>query len=134
MLRGRDDWARPAAAGPARTLLRVKRVLLTGMPGTGKSSVAQDLAARGFKAAGIDAGWSEPLPGGGQRWREDAIATLLASEDTDVLFVADCEQNQARFHARFDHIVLPSALREALLERLTARTGNPHGKAPLVSV
>ena len=34
--------ARPAAACSARTLLRVKRVLLTGMSGTGKSSVVRE--------------------------------------------------------------------------------------------
>jgi dephospho-CoA kinase len=114
----------------ARTLLRVKRVLLTGMSGTGKSSVVRELAARGFKAVDTDDGWSEPLPCGRQRWREDAIQALLATEDTDVLFVAGCEENQARFHAQFDHIVLLSAPRETLLQRLAARTGNSYGKAP----
>ena len=100
------------------------------MSGTGKSSVVRELAARGFKAVDTDYGWSEPLPGGRQRWREDAIQALLATEDTDVLFVAGCEENQARFHAQFDHIVLLSAPRDILLARLAARTSNPYGKAP----
>lgn len=108
----------------------VKRVLLTGMSGTGKSSVVRELAARGFKAVDTDDGWSEPLPDGRQRWREDAIEALLASEDTDVLFVAGCEENQARFHARFDHIILLSAPLEVLTGRLAARTSNPYGKDP----
>ena len=108
----------------------VKRVLLTGMSGTGKSSVVRELAARGFKAVDTDDGWSEPLPDGRQRWREDAIEALLASEDTDVLFVAGCEENQARFHARFDHIILLSAPLEVLMGRLAARTSNPYGKDP----
>ncbi len=55
---------------------------------------------------------------------------LLASEDTDVLFVAGCEENQARFHARFDHIILLSAPLEVLMGRLAARTSNPYGKDP----
>ena len=108
----------------------VKRVLVTGMSETGKSSVVEELAARGFKAVDTDDGWSEPLPGGRQRWREDAIEALLATEETDVLFVAGCEENQARFHAQFDQIVLLSAPMETLLERLAARTSNPYGKAP----
>jgi len=99
------------------------------MSGTGKSSVVRELAARGFKAVDTDDGWSEPLPDGRQRWREDAIRALLATEDTDVLFVAGCEENQAQFHARFDHIVLLSAPMETLLERLAARTTNPYGKS-----
>jgi dephospho-CoA kinase len=108
----------------------VKRVLLTGMSGTGKSSVVRALAARGYKAVDTDDGWSQPLPGGRQRWREGAIADLLATEDTDVLFVAGCEENQTQFHARFDHIVLLSAPPETLIERLESRTSNSYGKAP----
>ena len=41
-----------------------------------------------------DDGWSEPLPDGRQRWREDAIRALLDTEDAEVLFVAGCEENQ----------------------------------------
>jgi shikimate kinase len=100
------------------------------MSGTGKSSVVRELAARGFKAVDTDDGWSEPLPDGRQRWHEDAIRALLATEDTDVLFVAGCEENQAQFHTQFDHIVLLSAPQETLLERLAARTTNPYGKSP----
>lgn len=110
--------------------LWVKRVLLTGMSGTGKSSVVRELAARGFKAVDTDDGWCETLPDGHQRWREEAIQTLLPAEDADVLFVAGCEENQVRFHAQFDHIVLLSAPLETLLERLAVRTSNPYGKAP----
>jgi dephospho-CoA kinase len=121
--------ARPVpGAGPYSR--PVKRVLVTGMSGTGKSSVARELAARGFKAVDTDDGWFEPLPDGRQRWREDAIQALLATEDTDLLFVAGCEENQVQFHAQFDHIVLLSAPMETLLERLAARTTNPYGKAP----
>ena len=107
----------------------MKRVLLTGMSGTGKSSVVRALAARGYKAVDTDDGWSEPLPDGRQQWREDAIDRLLDAEDADVLFVAGCEENQAQFHPRFDHIVLLSAPVETLLERVATRTGNPYGKS-----
>ena len=108
----------------------MKRVLVTGMSGTGKSSVVRELVARGYKAVDTDDGWSEPQPDGRQLWREDAIQALLSLEDADVLFVAGCEENQARFHAQFDHIVLLSAPLETLLERLATRTDNPYGKSP----
>jgi dephospho-CoA kinase len=108
----------------------VKRVLLTGMSGTGKSSAVEALAARGYKTVDTDDGWCEPLPDGRQRWREDAIEQLLATEGTGVLFVAGCEENQVRFHPRFDVIILLSAPAEILAERLASRTGNPYGKTP----
>jgi hypothetical protein len=72
----------------------VKRVLLTGMSGTGKSSVIRQLAALGYKAVDTDDGWCEPLPDGRQRWREDAGAAILDAHDADFLFVGGCEENQ----------------------------------------
>src|SRR5215469_1436079 len=66
-----------------RTLLGMKRVLLTGMSGTGKSSVIRALSELGYKAIDTDDGWCEQLPDGRQRWREDAIAGLLPPEDAD---------------------------------------------------
>jgi dephospho-CoA kinase len=92
----------------------VKRVLLTGMSGTGKSSVIHALSARGFKAVDTD----------------DAVDQLLDAEDAEVLFVAGCEENQVRFHPRFDLIILLSAPVEVLAERLASRTTNSFGRAP----
>ncbi len=108
----------------------MKRVLLTGMSGTGKSSVVRELVLRGYQAVDTDDGWSEVMADGRQRWREDAIDELLSTEDARILFVAGCEDNQARFHPRFDHIVLLSAPLQVLLERLAVRTTNPFGKSP----
>jgi dephospho-CoA kinase len=108
----------------------VRRVLLTGMSGTGKSSVIHALSVRGFKAVDTDDGWCEPLPDGRQRWWEDAIGELLNTEDADVLFVVGCEENQVRFHPRFDLIILLSAPVEVLAERLASRTTNSFGRAP----
>jgi dephospho-CoA kinase len=107
----------------------VKRILLTGMSGTGKSSVVRELVARGYKAVDTDDGWCEPLPDGRQQWREDTIEELLDTEDADVLFVAGCEENQVGFHPRFDQIILLTAPIETVLERLATRATNPFGKS-----
>jgi shikimate kinase len=106
----------------------MKRVLLTGMSGAGKSSVVRELVARGYKAVDTDDGWSEPQPDGRQMWREDAIQALLAAEDANVLFVAGCEENQGKFYAQFDCIVLLSAPLDTLVERMAMRSDNPYGK------
>jgi hypothetical protein len=122
LVAGSDIWS--------RRLATVKRMLLSGMSATGKSSVIEALTARGYKAFDTDDGWCEPLPDGRQRWREDAIEKLLAVEDAEVLFVAVCEENQVRSHPRFDVIILLSAPAEVLAGRLASRTGNPYGKTP----
>jgi hypothetical protein len=100
------------------------------MSGTGKSSVVRELAGLGHKAVDADDGWCEPLPDGRQRWREDAIGRLLDTEDAQVLFIAGCEENQARFRRRFDLVILLSAPAGVIAGRLAARTANSYGKGP----
>lgn len=79
-----------------RRLLRCEACSADGVSGLGKSGVVRALAAREYKAVDTDDGWSQPLPDGRERWREDAIADVLATEGSEVLFVAGCEDNQVR--------------------------------------
>ncbi len=125
---------RRTTRGPAVTTASyhaaVKRVLITGMSATGKSSVLAELAARGYKTVDTDyGGWTERA-GDEWLWREDRITTLLAREDAEVLFVSGAVRNQVGFYPRFDHVVLLSAPAEVMKERLRNRTNNPYGKDP----
>src|SRR5919199_656337 len=118
----------------------MKRVLLTGMSGTGKSTVISELAARGYKAIDTDTDeWSEWVmvagpSGAGEEpdwvWRDDCINRLLCTEDAEVLFVSGCKSNQGKFYPQFDHVILLSAPVPLLLERVATRTTNPYGKHP----
>ena len=112
----------------------MKRVLLTGMSGTGKSTVLAALAARGYKAVDTDYGdWHEWAEVDGERdwvWREDRIRELLATEDADVLFISGTTANQGTFYPQFDQIILLSAPASVIAARLAARTNNPSGKHP----
>jgi shikimate kinase len=108
----------------------VKRVLITGMSGVGKSSLLGELAARGYRTIDTDYGDYQERVDGEWLWREDRIDALLSQEGTELLFVQGTTRNQVRFYSRFDHIVLLSAPAETLVARLTRRTNNPYGKDP----
>lgn len=115
-------------------------VLITGMSGTGKSSVIAALRERGFRAIDADTGGyshlvavpeDEPTglePGTDWVWDEERIEALLASADDDVLFVGGCAPNQGRFRDRFDRVILLSAPAETMAKRLRTRTTNPYGQ------
>ena len=132
----------------------MRRVLLTGLSGTGKSTLIRELSARGHKAVDLDGDayshWIDvpaDTPGDAPHtiapgspaavwqakdwvWHEDRVAHLLETEDAPLLFVAGCAPNQGRFRARFDHVVLLTAPPRTLVERLDTRTTNDYGKHP----
>jgi dephospho-CoA kinase len=112
-------------------------ILVTGMSGTGKSSVLAELARRGFEVVDTDYGGysveTSPSPGAPleQLWVADRIDELLTrGEDHDgVLVVGGTVSNQARFYPRFAAVVLLSAPGDVLLDRLADRTTNDFGKS-----
>jgi dephospho-CoA kinase len=104
-------------------------VLVTGMSGTGKSTVLAALALRGYRVVDTDYGdWiadgAEPL------WREDRIDALLAEHERsgEPLFIAGTVRNQGVFYPRFAEIVLLSAPVPVMLDRIAHRDTNPFGK------
>lgn len=117
----------------------MKRVLITGMSGTGKSAVVRELVARGHRAVDLDTPeWSEwvdvastdtptPLEGRDWVWREDRIRALLLKQDQAPLFVSGCAENMGRLFSLIDVVILLSAPIETIMTRLEARSPGDYG-------
>lgn len=107
--------------------------LITGLAGTGKSAVVAELARQGHDAVDTSTGeWSEwrrvrdtGSTGDGPRdewvWREDRIAELLASARDSDIYLAGCCSNMTTFTSDIDRIVLLTADRQRMLDRLAPR-------------
>jgi dephospho-CoA kinase len=108
----------------------MRRILVTGMSGTGKSTALAELAERGFQTVETDDApwreWSEA--DGGYVWREDLVEELLSRDGGATLYVSGTVSNQGRFYPRFDAVVLLSAPVDVLLRRIETRTTNEYGK------
>jgi RNase adaptor protein for sRNA GlmZ degradation len=120
----------------------MKRILITGMSGTGKSSVIEELKRRGYESIDTDSdAWCEWVsvspaessvgaePERDWVWKEQEMTALLRQERSGPLFVCGCKSNQGKFYSLFDHIVLLSGPAEVLLDRVATRTTNPYGKS-----
>jgi shikimate kinase len=119
----------------------MKRVLITGMSGTGKSAVIQELASRGYPAHDLDtAEWSEwidadpsdsltPVEGKDWVWQENRVRELLSGPEEQMLFVSGCAENMGRLFPLIDCIILLSAPLETIVERLETRSLNGYGHA-----
>ena len=117
----------------------MKRVLITGMSGTGKSAVIQELASRGYPAHDLDTPeWSEwidaapsdgltPVQGKDWVWRENRVRDLLSGSEEGTLFISGCAENMGRLFPLIDCIILLSAPVETIVDRLETRSPGGYG-------
>jgi shikimate kinase len=119
----------------------MKRVLITGMSGTGKSAAVGELVRRGHWAVDLDTPeWSEWVaadpsdhltPAGGKDWvwREDRVRALLSQQERGLLFVSGCAENMRRLFPLIDTIILLSAPVATIMERLKSRSSDAYGSS-----
>lgn len=117
----------------------MKRVLITGMSGTGKSAVVQELLARGYRAFDLDTpDWSHwvdtdpsdpftPAKGKDWIWREDRVRALLSEPTEGSLFISGCAENMSRLLPLIDLVILLSAPVDTIMERLKQRPIDGYG-------
>lgn len=120
--------------------LKVKRILITGMSGTGKSAVIEELLQRGYRAVDLDAPewshWADAAPsedltpkvGQDWVWREDRVRDLLSLSEGKYLFVSGCAENMGKVFDMIDTVVLLSAPLETVMGRLKGRSGVGYGQ------
>ena len=128
----------------------MKNYLITGVAGTGKSTVAKELRKLGYAAYDTEEGFSyyvdkdtgercaypsEPT----QEWYdkhervfdERILMNLLKKHADEPLFIASITANQAKYYDRFDKIFLLTAPDDVITHRLGTRTNNYFGRHPL---
>jgi dephospho-CoA kinase len=117
----------------------VRRVLITGMSGTGKSAVVRALVERGYRAYDLDTPeWSEwidadpsdrltPATGRDWVWRRDRVGALLSRSDGGTLFISGCAANMGQLFPMIDTVILLSAPVDTILQRLAARSPGGYG-------
>jgi hypothetical protein len=96
------------------------------MSGTGKSSVLAELARRGHPV--IDADNDGYLVWADDDWMLDLGSLRTRLEQPGALFVAATAQNQGELYPLFDAVVLLSAPRDVMVDRILTRTTNDFGK------
>lgn len=112
--------------------MAAKRILITGMSGTGKSTVLAELSRRGYEAVETEGSeWSTLVrdDDGSEDWllRVDAVVGLLDRPRERALFLAATTSNQGAIYPLLDEVVLLSAPADVILERVARRTSNPYG-------
>ncbi len=126
----------------------MKKIYITGVAGTGKTTVSEELQKRGFYTISIDetdglCSWvdretKEKVESKAELTREftskhqwvcdAAYLRELMDVDEEIVFVLGITSNQSEYIDVFDIVLLLQCKPEVFLERLKNRTNNTFGK------
>lgn len=122
------------------------KIYVTGVSGTGKSSIARELNVRGIPAIDMDtvchrehresgevASWE---PGKDEAWYEkhgwicsiESLQEFLTANDNAVAL--GLSSNQDEYLPFFDKVLVLHSKPEVITERINSRTDNEYGKHP----
>lgn len=128
----------------------MKNYLITGVAGTGKSTLAKELRRRGYAAYDTEEGFSYYIDKQtgercaypaqpSQEWYdrhervfdEQILMNLLKKHASEPLFICSITANQSKYYSQFDKLFLLTAPDDIITHRLGTRTNNYFGKHPL---
>ena len=126
-----------------------KSVLVTGVPGTGKTTISQRLNELGYKAYDLDDGLGlysmihkitklpivdhnntdlEKVKNLNWVCDKEKLASIIKNEINDLVFYCGNASNWREIISLFDLIVLLKISPEIMKKRLTSRTNNDYGR------
>lgn len=101
--------------------------LISGLPGTGKTSVCEELRSRGFNAIDADKTFSSQTMHGWM-WQDKELSEALNDPIKDILFICGSASNRDKYIHRFAKVFILYVDNDTLKTRLTNRTNNDFGK------
>lgn len=126
------------------------KYLITGVAGSGKSTVAKELRRRGYAAYDTEVGFSYFVNKKmGQRayrpanptfewyekhervFDEKVLKNLFAKHANEKLFICSITANQKKFYSVFEKIFLLTIDKDTLIKRISSRKDNHFGKHPV---
>jgi dephospho-CoA kinase len=103
--------------------------LISGLPGTGKTSVCEELQLRGYHAIDADKAFGFQADNG-WIWNDEKLSEVLDDLSSDTLFICGSASNRDKYMDRFAKIFILYVDSETLKTRLIDRTNNNFGKSP----
>lgn len=113
---------------------------IDGASGTGKTTIAEELIRRGYKAVDADEefGYFADLKTGMPAekrednwiWHEEKISKFLSDNQNETVFICGGSMNSGNYKNNFEKSLMLHVDTETLKHRLLSRTNNDYGKHP----
>lgn len=103
--------------------------LISGLPGTGKTSVCLELKSRGYKAIDADHAFGYQS-GADWLWDEAKIERTIDDSAEEMVFICGSASNRDKYISKFNKIFILYVDDQTLRHRLLTRTNNNFGKNP----